>query len=136
MTEQDFACGEREVEVWSLRHDADQSLHLDRLCPDLIIADRRLTRRRPHAGCKDADGCRFAGAVWTKQPEDLAASHVERQSIERNDLARRLLTFAAEGKPATRGAWRGRCVDFAQIARANSGWHVASVYRNFLTLCT
>src|SRR5215212_88067 len=120
MKEQDFAGGEREVEIWSLRHDAYQSLHLDLLCPYIVVANPRLTIRRPHACCQDAERGGLPGAIWTKQPEDLSAADVQRQSVQRNNLARRLVTLTTKAKPATRGKWRRRCIDLAQVARADT----------------
>src|ERR1051326_1354136 len=118
MIEQDLARGEREVEVRSLCNDADQSLHLDLLSPHVEVADPCLTVCRAHACGKYADSRRLAGAVWTKQPEDLAACDVERKAVQRHDLARRLLILATWAKPATGSKrWRG-CIDFAEFVCA------------------
>src|SRR5262249_51086083 len=120
--EQYFARGKREVEIRTLAHDADQSLHLGLLRPNIIIADPRLAVCWPHACGENPDGGGLARAVWTKQSEDLSALDVERKTIERDDLARGLvLAFAARHETAAGGEWWRRAIDFAQIARANSG---------------
>src|ERR1051325_5289611 len=108
MKEQDFASGEREVEIWSLRDDADESLHFHLLCPHVVVADPRLAIRRPHACRKDADCSGLTCAIWTKQPEDLSAAHVKRQSIQRNNLACRLFIPAMRRESTTRGKRRRR----------------------------
>src|SRR6185369_14735704 len=57
-------------------------------------------------------------------PEDLTALHVERQPIQRHDLARRLvLTLTTWSKPTTRCQWRRRCVDFPKFVCANASYH-------------
>src|SRR6185503_8524002 len=89
--EQNFACGKREVEIWSLPDDADESLHIDLLCPHIVITDPRLAICRSHTCREYADSRRLPGAIWSKQTKDLTALYVERQTIERNDLARGLI---------------------------------------------
>src|SRR6478672_12662614 len=98
MKEQDFARGECEVEIRTLAHDADQSFHFDLLSPHGVIADPRLAACRSDACGQDADRGRLAGAVWTKQSEDLAGIDVERKAIECDDFARRLFTLASRHK--------------------------------------
>src|SRR5690349_3389902 len=120
MKEQYLACGEREVEIWSLRHDADEALHFHLLRPHVVIANPCLPISRPYARCKNPDCGRLPGAVWTKQSEDLSGVYVERQPIQRHDLARRLVFLTTHRKSSTRGErWR-RCKDLAQISCANS----------------
>src|SRR5215213_1942519 len=119
MKEQDLASREREVEIWPLRDDANESLHFYLLCPNVVVADPRLAARWPHASCKNPDCRRLAGAVWTKQAKDFPAAHVERQSIQRDDLSRRLVLFTTWAKP-TCGKRRWRCVNFSEVACANA----------------
>ena len=125
MKEQNFAGGKREVEIWTLPNHADESFHVDLLPPHVVIADPCLAICRSHACREDADSRRLPGAVWSKQPKDLAALHVERQTIERNDLARGLvLALAYWPKPAC-GKRRRRSKDLAQFLCANTSRHVA-----------
>jgi hypothetical protein len=82
--------------------DADESLHFDLLCPHVVIADPRLTIRRSHACRENADSGRLPGAVWTKQPKISPPCTSSDKTIQRHDLARRLvLPLATETKPTT-----------------------------------
>src|SRR5262245_32103354 len=106
MEEQDLASRECEVEIRTLPDDADQALHFDLLCPHVVITDPHLTTGWPHARGQNSDRRRLARAVWTKQSEDLSATNIERQSIQRYNLARGLvLVFAAWNKPTACGKW-------------------------------
>src|SRR5215213_5667416 len=75
--EQDFACGEREVEIWTLCNDADESFDFHLLRPHVVVANPRLTVSRSHACGKNAHCRRLAGAVWTKKPKDFSSLDVE-----------------------------------------------------------
>src|ERR1044072_5468244 len=125
---QNLARSQREVEIWTLPNDTDESLHVDLLPPHVVIADPRLAIRRSHTCGEDADSRRLPGAVWSKQTKDLAALHVERQTIERNDLARRLVLALAYWPKAARGKRRRGSKDLAQFLCADTGRHVAQFY--------
>src|SRR5829696_5908754 len=125
MKEQYLACGEGEVEIWSLRDDADQSLHFNLLRPHVVIANPRLPIRRSHSRSQDAHGGRLPGAIWTKQPKDLSGSDIERQPIQRHDLTRWLaLILTTRDKATTRGERRCRRKDLAKVACANTSQHL------------
>src|ERR1700741_2186244 len=112
MKERNCAGREREVEIRTLAHDADESLHVDLLGPHVEIADPCLAICRFHARGENADSGRLPGAVWTKQP---------------NDLTRRLFfTLPSWNKPATRGERRRSAEDLAQVVCANTSRHVAN----------
>src|SRR5437868_255578 len=113
MEKQDLSGGEGEVEIWSLRYHANHSLDLDLLGPYVIVTDPRLPARRPDARCKNADCGGLSGAVWSKYSEDLARQHFERQSVEREDLACRLVLLAPWAKSTARSKRRRRRKDFA-----------------------
>src|ERR1041385_8008404 len=125
MKEQDLAVRERKVEIRTLADDADQSLHFYLLRPHVVVADPHLTTCRAHACGKNADSRRLTCAVWPKQSEDLSAIDVERQSIQGDDLACRLVLVLAAptkvAKPTTGGKWRRRSVNFAKVCCANAG---------------
>src|SRR3569832_1536064 len=116
MKEQDFTGREREVEIRTLADDADQSFHFHLLRPHVVVADPYLATCRSYACGKNADSRRLTCAVWTKQSEDLSAIDVERQSIERDDLACGLvLVLTARAKSTTCGKWRWRSVFFVLV---------------------
>src|SRR6185295_6695871 len=98
--------------------------HVDLLCPNVVITDPRLAICRSHTCGEDADSRRLSGAIWSQQTKDLAALHVERQTIERNDLARRLvLTLAYWPKPTARAKWWRGSKDLPKFLCANPSRH-------------
>ena len=111
---EDLPRGEREVEIGTLRHDSDQPLDGLAVLPDVEVPDPGTTRRGLDSGGDDANGGGLARTVRPEEPEDLARLHLQRQSVERHDVASLL---------------RGR-VDLAQTLGFDSDRHGADCKRS------
>src|SRR5713101_669502 len=57
MESQNFARGQRKVQIWALGDDADQALDGDLLFPDVMFADEGLAAGWTNARGEDANGC-------------------------------------------------------------------------------
>ena len=79
--------GQPLVERKPLRHVADPALDAFRIAPDVDAADRGRAAGRLEQPAQHADRRRLAGAVAAQEPEDLALLHVERQIVDRDELA-------------------------------------------------
>src|SRR6185436_1096560 len=79
--------GQALVERKALRHVADAALDAFGIAAHVDAADRRVPARRLQQPAEHADRRRFAGAVAAEKPEDLALADLERQPIDRHEVA-------------------------------------------------
>ena len=107
---EDLARGQGEIEIGSLRDDADQALGLYLLLPDVELSDEDASAGGLRARGQNADGGRFARAVGTEQAEDLAGADFERDAVQRDQFYLLLLWPLAHGGVREAGApcsrWR------------------------------
>src|SRR5262245_4600859 len=80
--------GERPVDDRFLEDDGAHAAGLQGLASHLTARQARASRGRCNRPGEHADGGRFAGTVWTQQPEDLTGSHVEVDLAHCLDAAR------------------------------------------------
>jgi hypothetical protein len=79
--------GQRPVERVGLGHDADQLLGHRRLLDHVDAAHQRAPRGRDYARGQHARRGGLAGAVWPKQPEDLALVDGQVHAVDGRDAA-------------------------------------------------
>ena len=82
-----LAAGAVLVDARVLRHVADRAAHGVRLAADVVARDRGGALVGVRERHEHADGRRLARAVRAEQPEDLAFADVERDAVERLNLA-------------------------------------------------
>ncbi len=82
MEGQDLAGGQREIEIRTLRHDADEALDRGLVGPDFVVADPGLAGGGVGSGGQNSDGGGFSGAVGTEQSEDFSRKNFEGESVE------------------------------------------------------
>src|SRR5208337_427639 len=117
--EQNLASGEGEVEVGTLRDNANQAFDRDLFLPDVVLANPGLPAGWPHARGEDSHCRGLAGAIGPQQAENFARGNVQRQTVEGDDLRLRLLllVLAAPGRRAecagASAEWRRRSVHLA-----------------------
>ena len=91
------------IEVALVRDHADAVLGGTRVAGAVDAVDAHLARVRPRQADEHVDGGGLAGAVRTEKAKQLAAVHVEIQSLDRLHLAEPLAQAAhADGEPVVR----------------------------------
>jgi len=70
-----------------LRHIADDAPYLRLLVQEIVSRDRRRPRCRREQRCQHLDGRAFAGAIGANQAKDLAALHIQRESVDSGKVA-------------------------------------------------
>src|SRR5580692_8780017 len=124
---EDFARGQRKIEVGPLGHHADQSFDRGLFFPNVMFADPGLASGWLYARGEDPHGCGFPSAVRPQKAKNFAWVDIERNSVERDNFRFRLLALAAllskrESARACRER-RRRVVDLAQFVCADAGRH-------------
>jgi hypothetical protein len=102
---QDFARGERKIQVRSLGHDSNLTLGRSLITPYIMLADPGRAAGGANSRGENSYSCRFARSIRTKKAEDLSRSHIEIDAVESFDL--RLGVFA--GLASTGGMRPSRC---------------------------
>src|SRR5882672_9025785 len=122
--EQNFARGQREIEVRSLRYHADQAFYRDLLFPDVVRSDPGVSGGRPHPCSENSYGRGFARTVGSQQSENFSRRNLQRQTIEGDNLGLGLLVGLSAPRrddepPARCERGRGR-INLPQVASANT----------------
>ena len=130
MEEQNFASGERKIEIRTLRYHSDQPLDRDLIPPDIMLANPSLAAGRSHAGGEDSNRRRLARAVRSEQTEDLSRRNLKREAVESNDLRLgRFVPLAARGTE-TQNRRRRREEALMYISCVNRGSECQPACRN------
>src|SRR5262249_6785196 len=109
-----------------LRHVADPALDAFGILRDVDAADRRGARGRREQSAQHPDRRRLAGAVAAEEAEDLAATDVERDVVDRDERAeaprqtadldrRATVQWRAPGGPRPGGHSRPRASDRVRL---------------------
>ena len=127
MKNQNFARGQRKIQVGPLRHHSNQHLDRNLVLPDLIFANPSVAAGCAHSGRENANRGGFPRSIRSQQAKDFARIDLQRDAVQCGDLRLRLFlrTFriCADGKSASRAHRRRRAEYFAKLLRANSDRH-------------